>query len=28
MPPVVRCAVLGTAIALDLIRAKDRRSNG
>ena len=27
MPPVVRCAVLGTAIALDLIRAKDRRSN-
>lgn len=27
MPPVVRCAVLGTAIALDLIRAKDRRRN-
>ncbi|MDN5693224.1 MAG: hypothetical protein L0G62_05435 [Micrococcaceae bacterium] len=26
-PPVVRCAVLGTAIALDLIRAKDRRRN-
>lgn len=26
MPPVVRCAVLGTAIALDLIREKDRRS--
>lgn len=25
MPGVVRCAVLGTAIALDLIRAKDRR---
>lgn len=25
MPPVVRCAVLGTAIVLDLIRAKDRR---
>ena len=28
MPPVVRCAVLGTAIALDLIRAKDRRNRG
>lgn len=25
MPPVVRCAVLGTAVALDLIREKDRR---
>jgi len=27
MPPVVRCAVLGTAIALDLLRAKDQRRN-
>ncbi|MCK6094511.1 hypothetical protein KZX06_01320 [Micrococcus sp. EYE_162] len=27
MPPVVRCAVLGTAIALDLLRAKDQRKN-
>lgn len=27
MPPVVRCAVLGTAIALDLLREKDRRRN-
>lgn len=27
MPPVVRCAVLGTAIALDLIRAKDARKD-
>ncbi len=25
MPPVVRCAVLGTAVGLDLIREKDRR---
>lgn len=27
MPPVVRCAVLGTAISLDLLREKDRRRN-
>ncbi|MGC5048279.1 LURP-one-related/scramblase family protein [Micrococcus porci] len=27
MPPVVRCAVLGTAIALDLLRAKDAHRN-
>mgnify|MGYP006989298239 FL=1 len=27
MPPVVRCAVLGTAVALDLIRAKRSRSS-
>jgi len=28
MPPVVRCAVLGTAIALDLLREKDQRRRG
>ena len=27
MPPVVRCAVRGTAVALDLIRAKRSRSS-